>query len=108
MLTSERLGPLSFSIADGIHDTSMLLLRRRHDPCRSRELGPGRLHKRIWSREREAQDTLHRVLSNGAPVGVATSRGYSFYFREVISLCTIDLSHSEIGADVTVIWGSIL
>ncbi|MDP6175621.1 MAG: hypothetical protein QGF09_15760 [Rhodospirillales bacterium] len=35
----------------------------------------------------------------------ATSRGYSYYFREMISLCTIDMAYSEIGTEVTVIWG---
>lgn len=46
-----------------------------------------------------------KVISDGKTVGVATSRGYSYYFREMISLCTIDLSHSEIGTEVAVVWG---
>ena len=46
-----------------------------------------------------------KVISNGKLVGVATSRGYSYYFREMISLCTIDLSHSGIGTEVVVVWG---
>ncbi|KMS58231.1 aminomethyltransferase family protein [Sphingobium cupriresistens] len=38
-------------------------------------------------------------------VGVSTSRGYSYYFREMLSLCVIDVEHAEIGTEVTVIWG---
>ena len=34
-------------------------------------------------------------------VGVATSRGYSYWFREMLSLCMIDVAHSEIGTEVT-------
>ena len=46
-----------------------------------------------------------RVVRNGVDVGIATSRGYSYYFREMLSLCTIDVSHAEIGTDVVVLWG---
>jgi glycine cleavage system aminomethyltransferase T len=38
-------------------------------------------------------------------VGVATSRGYSYYFREMISLSTIDVAVSEIGTELVVHWG---
>ncbi|MFF0501839.1 glycine cleavage T C-terminal barrel domain-containing protein [Nocardia aobensis] len=41
----------------------------------------------------------------GAVVGVATSRGYSYYFRKMISLATIDVEHAEIGTDLIVHWG---
>ena len=41
----------------------------------------------------------------GKLVGVATSRGYSYYFREMISLCTIDVAYSEPGTAVSVLWG---
>jgi vanillate/3-O-methylgallate O-demethylase len=46
-----------------------------------------------------------RVLRGGADVGVTTSRGYSYYFREMLSLCTIDVAHAEIGTEVVVLWG---
>ena len=46
-----------------------------------------------------------KVLRNGKLVGVATSRGYSYYFRQMLSLCTIDIEYSEPGTAVTVIWG---
>lgn len=47
-----------------------------------------------------------KVVKNGKPVGVATSRGYSYYFREMLSLCTIDVAQSEPGTEVTVVWGN--
>jgi vanillate/3-O-methylgallate O-demethylase len=47
-----------------------------------------------------------KVLRNGEPVGVATSRGFSYFFREMISLCTIDVGCSEIGTEVIVVWGN--
>jgi vanillate/3-O-methylgallate O-demethylase len=47
-----------------------------------------------------------KVLAGNREVGVATSRGYSYYFREMISLCTIDVEFANIGTAVTVIWGN--
>jgi vanillate/3-O-methylgallate O-demethylase len=46
-----------------------------------------------------------KVLKNDQLVGVSTSRGYSYYFRQMLSLCTIDVEHSAIGTEVTVVWG---
>jgi vanillate/3-O-methylgallate O-demethylase len=46
-----------------------------------------------------------RVLKDGEDVGVATMRGYSYYFREMLSLATIDVEHAEPGTEVTVLWG---
>ena len=47
-----------------------------------------------------------KVLIGGKEVGVATTRGYSYFFREMISLCVIDIEHSDIGTEVVVIWGA--
>jgi vanillate/3-O-methylgallate O-demethylase len=47
-----------------------------------------------------------KVLKNGSLVGVSTSRGYSYYFRQMISLCTIDVEWSEVGTEVTLVWGN--
>lgn len=47
-----------------------------------------------------------RVELDGEMVGVSTSRGYSHWFRETISLCTIDVAHAEPGTEVTVVWGN--
>jgi vanillate/3-O-methylgallate O-demethylase len=45
------------------------------------------------------------VRKNGRVVGVATSRCYSVYFREMISLCVIDPELAEPGTEVEVLWG---
>jgi vanillate/3-O-methylgallate O-demethylase len=36
---------------------------------------------------------------------VATSRGSSYYFREMLSLCTVDVAHADAGTPVIVHWG---
>ena len=46
-----------------------------------------------------------KVIKSGKIVGVATSRGYSYYFRQMLSLCTIDVEHSAPGTEVAVVWG---
>jgi vanillate/3-O-methylgallate O-demethylase len=46
-----------------------------------------------------------KVMRNDNLVGITTSRGYSYYFRQMLSLCVIDREHSEPGTDVTLIWG---
>jgi len=46
-----------------------------------------------------------KVMKDGRLVGLATSRGYSYYFREMLSLCTIDLDAAEPGTEVVVVWG---
>jgi vanillate/3-O-methylgallate O-demethylase len=46
-----------------------------------------------------------KVLSGDRPIGVSTSRCYSYYFREMLSLCVIDVDLSEPGTEVTVVWG---
>lgn len=47
-----------------------------------------------------------KVLKAGKEVGATTSRGYSYYFREMLSLCTIDVEQAEIGNEVVVVWGA--
>ena len=47
-----------------------------------------------------------KVLKGDEIVGVTTSRGYSYYFRQMISLCTIDVEFSKPGTEVTVVWGN--
>lgn len=46
-----------------------------------------------------------KVLKNGKVVGVATSRGYSYWFRQMLSLCVIEPQLAEPGTEVTVVWG---
>jgi vanillate/3-O-methylgallate O-demethylase len=47
-----------------------------------------------------------RVEADGRLVGVTTSRGYSYYFRQMLSLCPIDVQYAEPGTEVTVAWGN--
>ena len=44
--------------------------------------------------------------ADGRIVGVATSRGYSYWFRKTLSLATLDVSSAEIGSELTVVWGN--
>ncbi|MET8427674.1 hypothetical protein [Nocardia sp. NPDC004860] len=46
-----------------------------------------------------------KVTAGDDIVGVATSRGYSYYYREMLSLSTIDVAHSDLGTELTVHWG---
>jgi len=49
---------------------------------------------------------IDRVMKDGAEIGVSTSRCYSYHFREMLSLCSIDLQHADPGEQVVVVWGS--
>jgi vanillate/3-O-methylgallate O-demethylase len=49
---------------------------------------------------------MDKVLRNGHAVGISSSRGYSYYFKKMLSLCTIDIESSEPGTEVTVVWGN--
>jgi vanillate/3-O-methylgallate O-demethylase len=46
-----------------------------------------------------------RVVRNGRDIGASVSRGYSYHFRKMISLCVIDVDHATPGEKVTIIWG---
>ncbi|HSV81860.1 MAG TPA: hypothetical protein VLK85_21915 [Ramlibacter sp.] len=46
-----------------------------------------------------------KVMKGDRLVGVATARGYSYFFRQMLSLCTIDVDQAEIGNEVEVYWG---
>lgn len=45
------------------------------------------------------------VLKDGERIGYTSGRGYSYYFRQMISLAVIDIEQSEPGTEVTVVWG---
>lgn len=47
------------------------------------------------------------VLRDGRRVGISSGTTYSYWYREVISLCTIDLEAAEIGSEVVVQWGDV-
>ena len=45
------------------------------------------------------------VTRDGEAVGFASASVYSYYYREMLSQCVIDLEHSEIGTEVVLHWG---
>jgi glycine cleavage system aminomethyltransferase T len=45
------------------------------------------------------------VLVHGEPVGISMDCGYIHNDREMVSLATIDARHSDVGTEVTVLWG---
>jgi vanillate/3-O-methylgallate O-demethylase len=45
------------------------------------------------------------VTKDGKLAGVSTSRCYSYYFRQMLSLCVLDVALCEPGTEVTVLWG---
>ncbi|MGA8767589.1 MAG: hypothetical protein WB559_11255 [Candidatus Acidiferrales bacterium] len=46
-----------------------------------------------------------KVLKNGETVGVSTYTGYTYNERAMISLAVVDSQHSEVGTEVTIVWG---
>ncbi|GAB3618388.1 aminomethyltransferase family protein [Okibacterium endophyticum] len=58
-----------------------------------------------WPRSMLGNVIADRVLVDGDEIGHTTSRAYSYYFREMISLAVIDVEHAAIGTRVEVLWG---
>jgi len=46
-----------------------------------------------------------KVLKDGKFIGVSSGRAYSYNYRQMLSLCSIDTAHATIGEEVVVIWG---
>jgi vanillate/3-O-methylgallate O-demethylase len=46
-----------------------------------------------------------KVLKGGKTVGISTYTGYTYNERAMISLAIIDVEHSELGAELTLVWG---
>lgn len=72
------------------------LLRKDATPFEYMEM-PRNLIPLLWA---------DKIMKDGVLVGVATSRCYSYHFREMISLAVIDTAQAAIGTEVEVIWGS--
>ena len=61
----------------------------------------------------EAGDTAHRLTlyadqvcnAAGEVIGISSGRAQSHYYREMLSLASIDSAYAELGTEVTVIWG---
>ena len=62
-------------------------------------------HHMEMPRELLFEMVIDRVIKDGKNVGISTSRCYSYYFREMISLCVLYVKLCTPGTDVTVIWG---
>jgi glycine cleavage system aminomethyltransferase T len=46
-----------------------------------------------------------RVLKDGRHVGVSSGRQHSYYYRAMLSLCSIDVEQAALGNEVVVLWG---
>jgi glycine cleavage system aminomethyltransferase T len=49
-----------------------------------------------------ADEVLDR---DGRLIGVSSGRVYSYYYREMLSLCSINVAHADLGTEVLVLWG---
>jgi vanillate/3-O-methylgallate O-demethylase len=58
-----------------------------------------------WPRGLLGMIEASTVRQNGTEVGVAVSRCYSVYFREMLSLAVLDIDAAEPGTRVEVVWG---
>ncbi|HME41533.1 MAG TPA: hypothetical protein VKF36_00485 [Syntrophorhabdales bacterium] len=47
-----------------------------------------------------------QVLKDGKVIGISTGRMNSYYYRDMISICSIDVEHSQLGNEVIVLWGN--
>jgi vanillate/3-O-methylgallate O-demethylase len=48
-----------------------------------------------------------KVLNEkGELIGISNTPGYSYFFRKILSLTFIDVKYSELGTEVTVLWGT--
>ncbi|MGY4238367.1 glycine cleavage system aminomethyltransferase T [Bradyrhizobium sp. USDA 4449] len=47
-----------------------------------------------------------KVLKDGKLSGISSGRAYSYHYREMLSLCSIDVECAEIGTEVKVLWGN--
>ena len=46
-----------------------------------------------------------KVLKGGKTVGISTYTGYTYNERAMVSLALIDVEHSEVGTELTLVWG---
>jgi vanillate/3-O-methylgallate O-demethylase len=69
---------------------------------------PTRRHATFMDLPRDQRGFMwaDRVERDGRLVGVATSRGFSYSFRRMLSLATLDVGTAEIGTELEVVWGN--
>lgn len=46
-----------------------------------------------------------KVLKDGRVVGISSGRAYSYNYRQMLSLCSINVESSAMGTEVKVLWG---
>ena len=80
---------------EDVADVFASLLRKDAEPYEYMEM-PRNLLGLTW---------VDKVMHNGKLVGAATSRCYSYHFREMLSLAVIDAALAAPGTQVEVIWG---
>jgi vanillate/3-O-methylgallate O-demethylase len=72
-------------------------------------LRPGEEYKTLdlpaHPHHRGAHAHADHVVKDGKPVGISSGTVYSYYYREVISHCTIDIGLADVGTEVIVKWG---
>jgi glycine cleavage system aminomethyltransferase T len=52
-----------------------------------------------------AGNHLDLVTLGGKTVGLSSGRTYSYYYRKMISLCSLDSAHCAPGTELSIIWG---
>jgi glycine cleavage system aminomethyltransferase T len=46
-----------------------------------------------------------KVLKEGKEIGISSGRNYSYYYRDMLSLASVDVVHAALGTELTVLWG---
>lgn len=71
-------------------------------------IGRAALEQEVASPKRIMRTLVYmdKVVKDDRLVGISSSRGYSYYFRKMLSLCVIDVALSEPGTEVEVVWGN--
>jgi glycine cleavage system aminomethyltransferase T len=46
-----------------------------------------------------------QVSKDEKVIGVSSGRAYSYFYRRMLSLCSLDVGYSDLGNEVTVLWG---
>jgi glycine cleavage system aminomethyltransferase T len=88
-----------------------VILRWNHDDILSilaSQFEPGEEYKYIefpCAPQQLAGGHADLVTKNAKPVGVSSAAVYSYYYREMLSQCAIDLDQAEIGNKVVLHWG---
>jgi glycine cleavage system aminomethyltransferase T len=56
----------------------------------------------------DSTNTLYadQVLKDGKLIGVSSGRAYSYNYRKMISLCSLDVEYGNLGTEVAVLWGN--